>query len=80
MSFLLACVSMSIFLLYRRMLFTLSVRRGYMLRSLLVGKARILPLFWQATVQFRYAAQPSSLLGFLFSESSTATPGSRCNG
>nr|DAT48069.1 MAG TPA: hypothetical protein [Caudoviricetes sp.]DAW07961.1 MAG TPA: hypothetical protein [Caudoviricetes sp.] len=48
---------MSVFLLYRRMLFTLSIRRVYMLRSLLAGNVRILPLFWQATVQFRYAAQ-----------------------
>nr|DAE71725.1 MAG TPA: hypothetical protein [Caudoviricetes sp.] len=58
MSFLLAFVSMSAFLLYRRMFFTLSIRRVYMLRSLLAGNVRILPLFWQATVQFRYAAQP----------------------
>nr|DAF75268.1 MAG TPA: hypothetical protein [Caudoviricetes sp.] len=79
---LLACVSTSIFLLSPVEVFSLFHlhRALYVAFPIDWGMPACLPHGWQATVRFRYAAQPSSLLGFLFSESSTATPGSRCNG
>nr|DAL69534.1 MAG TPA: hypothetical protein [Caudoviricetes sp.] len=79
---LLACVSTSIFLLSPVEVFSLFHlhRTLYVAFPIVRGMPVCLPHGWQATVRFRYAAQPSSLLGFLFSESSTATPGSRCNG
>nr|DAP09712.1 MAG TPA: hypothetical protein [Caudoviricetes sp.] len=79
---LLACVSTSIFLLSPVEVFSLFHlhRALYVAFPIVRGMPACLPHGWQATVRFRYAEQPSSLRGFLFSESSTATPGSRCNG
>nr|DAT72502.1 MAG TPA: hypothetical protein [Caudoviricetes sp.] len=77
---LLVCVSTSIFLLSPANAFHSFHSPGFICCGpCWLGMSACLPHGWQATVRFRYAAQPSSLLGFLFSEFSTAIPGSRCN-
>nr|DAH60522.1 MAG TPA: hypothetical protein [Caudoviricetes sp.] len=67
LSFLLACVSTSIFLLLPVEVFLLFRlhRTLYVAFPIVRGMPACLPHGWQATVRFRYAAQPFSHVWFL---------------